>query len=113
MSDLAYIFQLGFSGADVWRAIIIAFFFAMYTVKGRSTWVMAGLALLVDRVVWPAIAQSLAGADPQTVAGSLGGMAQSVPQDIGVYLVRYLGLAALIVTFKAARKRVHAGFAKA
>jgi len=62
MEDLNYIISLGFSGADIPRAVIVAFFMSMLFAPRISTWRLGFGALAVDRIVWPLVAQAAAGA---------------------------------------------------
>ena len=41
MEDLSYILNLGFSGTDVWRAVLISFLLAMFVSKKRPLFGMA------------------------------------------------------------------------
>ena len=113
MDDLQYIVNIGFAGTDVWRAITLAFIMGMYVSPTRSIWRMAFFALLIDRTIWPLTTQAMAGADPQSLWGSVTGLAETFVSDLGMYLVRYLGMALMIVAFVAVRHRIHSGFAKA
>lgn len=107
MEDLKYIVSLGFSGADVMPAIIIAFFMAMFVRKGAPVWKMALIALAADRLVWPIIDQAMAGADIHTIYASIGAMVKSFPTDLGVYVVRFFGLLVMIAAFVALRFKIH------
>ena len=101
MKDLNYIISLGFSGADIFPAVIIAFFLAMFV------WKMALVALFLDRMVWPVMAQALSGADIHTIYATIGAMFHSAPRDLGVYVVRFFGLLVMIALFVALRFRIH------
>ena len=107
MEDLSYIVSLGFSGADIPRALIISFFVAMLFAPRRSVWQLGLGALMFDKVAWPLIAQSFAGADPGALFGSFFALFETFFDDLGVYLVRYVGLTILIAAFAAARERLH------
>jgi hypothetical protein len=107
MEDLTYILGLGFSGADVWRAIIIAFFVAMIAGKKRSVWFMGLVALLADRIVWPIVGMALSGSDIQSIYASIGAITQTFVDDLGLYAVRYLGLTIMIAGFVASRSKIH------
>jgi hypothetical protein len=107
MEDLNYILGLGFSGADVWRAIIVAFFLAMLAGKKRSIWFVGFIALLIDRIAWPILGMAISGADVQSIYASIGGMFQTFIDDIGLYVVRYLGLTIMIAAFVAGRAKIH------
>lgn len=109
MNDLLYIISLGFSGSDVWRALICAFFTAMLVNKRAGLWAMAGVALFVDRLVWPVIEQAFSGAKTETLYASVGAMFTTLLPNLGLYVVRYLGLIILIALFLEARKRLHGG----
>lgn len=108
MEDLNYILGLGFSGADIWRAIIIAFFLAMVAGKKRSIWFIGLIALLADRIVWPIVGMAISGADIQSIYASIGAMTQTFIDDLGLYVVRYLGLTIMIAAFVAGRAHIHA-----
>ena len=107
MKDLEYIVSLGFSGADIWPAISIAFFLAMFVRKEAPIWKMALIALAADRFLWPIASQAIAGAELHTIYGSIGAIFQSLPRDLGVYAVRFFGLLVMIAAFVALRQRVH------
>ncbi|MBI1393102.1 MAG: hypothetical protein GC152_10215 [Alphaproteobacteria bacterium] len=107
MEDLSYIIGLGFSGADVYRALIIAFFMSMLFAPQHSMWKLGVAALLIDKIVWPLVAQSVSGAGMDEVGGSLQGIASSFVDDLGVYVVRYFGLTVLIGMFSEFRTRLH------
>ncbi len=107
MEDLSYIIGLGFSGSDIWRAVTIAFFAAMMVRKSRQVALTAAWALLVDRVIWPLLDMSFSGASSEAVFASLGAMGQTLNADLGLYLVRYAGLFALITMFFWMRRRIH------
>ena len=107
MEDLNYIISLGFSGADIPRALIISFFIAMMFAPQNTMWRLGFVALAVDKLAWPIVAQAAAGAGMETLFESLKAIVISVPDDLGVYLVRYFGLTVLIGLFAAARARIH------
>lgn len=107
MKDLDYIVSLGFSGADVWRAVIIAFFLAMMMGKKATVWQIGFIALFIDRLVWPIAGQAVSGADIQSIYASIGAMFQTFFDDIGIYVVRYIGLTIMIAAFIALRRRIH------
>ncbi|MEL6506916.1 MAG: hypothetical protein AAGL18_04600 [Pseudomonadota bacterium] len=107
MDDLVYILNLGFSGSDLWRAIIIAFFAAMLVSKTRPVAIMGAWALLVDRLIWPLTGMWLAGADSVIMTDTVSGMMQSLNLDLGLYLVRYAGLLVMIGAFAHLRRRIH------
>ena len=107
MKDLSYIISLGFSGADIIPAVIIAFFLAMFVRKDAPVWKMALVALFLDRMVWPVMAQALSGADIHTIYATIGAMFHSAPADLGVYVVRFFGLLVMIALFVALRFRIH------
>jgi hypothetical protein len=106
MEDLNYIIGLGFSGADIWRAIIIAFFLAMLG-KKRSIWFLGFIALMADRLVWPIAGMAIAGADIQSIYASFGAIIETFIDDLGLYVVRYLGLTIIIAAFIATRAKIH------
>lgn len=107
MDDLRYIVSLGFSGTDVWSAAVIGFFAAMLVSKKAGLWAMAGVALLVDRMIWPLVAQALHGASTQTIYASVAATFEMLIPNAGFLIVRYLGLVMLIALFVALRKRLH------
>jgi hypothetical protein len=108
MEDLRYILGIGFSGADILRAVVIAFFLAMLFGRKRSAWVLALFALLFDRLVWPMAGMAISGSGIQSIYGSIGALASTFVDDLGLYTVRYFGLAILIAAFCGLRMRVHA-----
>ncbi|MFQ5564078.1 MAG: hypothetical protein ACE5FO_10970 [Parvularculaceae bacterium] len=107
MEDLQYIISLGFSGSDVPRAIALAFFAAMVTSRQSDVWVMAGWLLFIDRVIWPIAAMGLAGADIHSIYAAIGAMVQNFPADLGIYVVRYLGICLMMSLFISGRRRIH------
>lgn len=108
MKDLEYIVSLGFSGADVAQAVVIAFFVAMLIGKRMTVWQMGLVALAVDRIVWTLAGQALAGAEWGSVYASVAAMVETFLDDLGVYAVRYVGLTVMIALFVAMRRRIHA-----
>ncbi len=107
MEDLNYIVGIGFSGVDIIRAIIIAFFMAMLAPKKRSIWFVGFIALLIDRVVWPILGMAISGSGIHSVYASIGAFVETFGNDLGLYVVRYLGLTIMIAAFVAARARIH------
>lgn len=107
MDELRYIVSLGFSGADVWRAIVIAFFVAMLIGRRSTPWQLGFVALFFDRLVWPLAGQAIAGANIQTIYASIAAMGDNFLNDAGLYVVRYLGLTIMIALFMTMRKRIH------
>ena len=107
MEDLQYIVSLGFSGSDVWRAVLLAFLFAMVSTRQSDVWRMGAFALIIDRVIWPMSAMLIAGAELSSVYASFGAMFSTFIDDIGIYLVRYLGLCLMMSAFVALRRRLH------
>ncbi|MEO1015226.1 MAG: hypothetical protein AAFX08_08580 [Pseudomonadota bacterium] len=107
MEDLSYIVGLGFSGADIYRALIIAFFMAMLFAPQHSMWKLGFAALFIDKLVWPLTTQAIAGAGFTEVTGSMEGIAATFVDDLGVYVVRYFGLTVLIGMFTEFRTRLH------
>ncbi|MBY0421448.1 MAG: hypothetical protein K2Q06_04030 [Parvularculaceae bacterium] len=109
MKDLLYILELGFSGSDLWRAVICAFFTAMLVNKKAGIWAMGAVALFVDRLVWPVLEQAFLGAEAKALYGSIAGVFLSLGDNLGIYIVRYLGLVVMISIFLMFRKRIHGG----
>ncbi|WP_425409543.1 hypothetical protein [Hyphococcus sp.] len=107
MQDLQYIIGIGFSGADLPRAIILAFLFAMFAKGEQNLWKIGLLALLIDRTVWPIAAMGSSGADIQSIYAAIGGMAKSLKDDLGIYIVRYIGLVMMIGGFRWLRSSIH------
>lgn len=107
MEDLTYILSLGFSNADLPRALILSFFLAMIFGGTRTIWTLGVFALVLDRVFWPLIEQAASGADAATVFTSFGAMLGAIVDDLGVYVVRYMGLVIMIGLFIEGRKRIH------
>ncbi len=110
MQDLQYILGIGFSGADIPRAVILAFLFAMFAKKNTNIWQVAVLALLIDRTVWPIAQMGASGAELQSIYAAASGMARSLIDDLGIYVVRYLGFVMMIGGFRWMRASIH-GFA--
>lgn len=107
MEDLEYILGIGFSGADLPRAAILAFVFAMFAKRDTNIWIYAMFALVIDRVVWPIAAMGASGADVQSIYASIGAMFKTFIDDLGIYIVRYMGLVVMIAAFIWFRARVH------
>ena len=108
MEDLNYIISLGFSGADIPRAVIIAFTISLLFAPRASLWKLGFGALAVDRLLWPLVSQAASGAGWQEILGSLVALGETLPDDLGMYMVRYFGLFVMIALFTAARTRLHA-----
>jgi len=100
MEDLSYIVGIGFSGADLPRAVILAFLFAMFAQGNGNIWKIGLLALLIDRTVWPI-------ADIQSIYAAIAGMAKTFKNDLGIYIVRYIGLVLMIGGFRWLRASLH------
>ncbi len=107
MEDLNYIIGIGFSGADLPRAVILAFLFAMFAQGNANIWKVGLLALLIDRTVWPIAAMGSSGAELQSIYSAIAGMAKSFKDDIGIYIVRYIGLVLMIGGFRWLRASIH------
>lgn len=107
MEDLEYILGIGFSGADMPRAVILAFVFAMFAKRDTNIWIYATFALVIDRLVWPIAAMGASGADLQSIYASIGAVFKTFVDDLGVYIVRYMGLVVMITAFIWLRARVH------
>lgn len=107
MEDLKDIVSLGFSGADVARALILAFTLAILPRKKRSSWFLGAIALIVDRLIWPIAGMALAGADIQSIYASIGALGKTFVDDLGLYVVRYLGLVVMIAAVMAMRANLH------
>jgi len=107
MEDLQYIIGIGFSGADLPRAVILSFLFAMFAKGEANIWKAGLLALLIDRTVWPIAAMGSSGADIQTIYAAIGAMVRSLKDDLGVYIVRYIGIVLMIGGFRWFRASVH------
>jgi hypothetical protein len=108
MDDLKYIVALGFSGADILPAVIIAFFIAMLVKKGSPIWTIALIALILDRLVWPIASQAISGAGIHTIYGTIGGFFGSFFDNLGVFVVRFFGLVVMIGAFVLLRQKIHA-----
>ncbi|WP_133162163.1 hypothetical protein [Hyphococcus luteus] len=107
MEDLNYIIGIGFSGADLPRAVILAFLFAMFAQSNTNVWKAGLLALLIDRTVWPIAAMGASGAELQSIYAAIAGMAKSFKDDLGIYIVRYIGLVLMIGGFRWMRAALH------
>ncbi|MGV6802366.1 MAG: hypothetical protein ACWA5L_10635 [bacterium] len=95
MEDLAYIFSLGFSGSDFWRALWIGLFCSLLASSKRRPWKIGIFAFLLDRA-WPFYAMSLHGYDMDVISGSIGAALLAIPQDITLLTIRYLGILGLV-----------------
>lgn len=107
MEDLRNIIALGFSGADIARALIIAFTLAILPRKKRSSWFLGAIAIVVDRLIWPIAGMALAGAGIHSIYASIGALGKTFIDDLGLYVVRYLGLVVMIAAFLAMRANLH------
>lgn len=107
MDDLQYIISIGFSGADLPRAIILSFLFAMFAKRDSNIWRMALLALLIDRTVWPIAAMGASGADIQSIYASIAALFKTFLDDLGIYIVRYIGIVLMVSGFIWVRARIH------
>lgn len=107
MEDLSYIIGLGFSGTDVWRAVIISFFAAMLVRKRKDMVRMTLLALVFDRIIWPLTDMAFSGASQTSIMGALSAIIETFPTELGLYVVRYAGLYVLITMFMLLRRRIH------
>lgn len=108
MEDLKDIISLGFSGGDVIRAFLITFAIAIFVRKKRSSWFLGAVALFIDRLVWPIAGMGLAGSDIQSIYASIAALGKTFVDDLGLYVVRYLGLTVLIAFFIFMRSNLHA-----
>lgn len=111
MEDLKTIISLGFSGADVTRALIIAFTIAILPRKKRSSWFLGAIALIIDRLIWPITGMSIAGSDIHSIYASIAALGRTFIDDLGLYVVRYLGLVVMIAAFLAMRANINAKLA--
>ncbi|MCB2098844.1 MAG: hypothetical protein AB7F91_01560 [Parvularculaceae bacterium] len=107
MEDLKDIISLGFSGGDIIRALIIAFVLAIAPKKKRSSWFLGAIALFIDRLVWPITGMGLAGSDIHSIYASIGALGKTLIDDLGLYVVRYLGLVVMIAAFMAMRNNLN------
>ncbi|MGE0409423.1 MAG: hypothetical protein AB7P23_09200 [Amphiplicatus sp.] len=107
MEDLSYIVGIGFSGADIARALIIAFFLAMLAGKKRNIWLVGLAALFLDRFVWPIVGMAVSGAGVHSIYASIGALFMTFPADLGLYVVRYVGLTIMIAGFVGIRTWIH------
>ena len=107
MEDLIYTLQLGFSGSDMIRAVIISFFCAMVVSKKRPAWMLCLWALLIDRLIWPLTDMMIRGTHNAIIGGVLDGMLKSFNADLPVYFIRYFVLLLLILGFATLRRRIN------
>ncbi len=107
MEDLEYILGIGFSGADLPRAVILAVLFAAFAKRDTNIWKVGLLAILIDRTVWPIAAMSSSGADLQSIYASIAAIFQGFADDLGIYIVRYIGLVLMIGAFRWLRSAIH------
>ena len=108
MEDLKDIISLGFSGGDVIRAFLITFAIAIIVRKKRSSWFLGAIALIIDRLIWPIAGMGLAGSDIQSIYASIAALGKTFVDDLGVYVVRYVGLTMMIALFVFLRSNLHA-----
>ncbi|MBT8471411.1 MAG: hypothetical protein HKN14_02860 [Marinicaulis sp.] len=99
MQDLQYIIGIGFTAADLPRAILIAFLFAMFAKKSTNIWLVAFYALVIDRTIWPITGMASSGADIQSIYASIAALFKTFLDDLGIYIVRYVGLVVMIKGF--------------
>jgi hypothetical protein len=111
MEDLKDIVSLGFSGADIVRAVLIAFALAILPRKRRSIWALAAVALFLDRLIWPIAGMGLAGSGIHSIYAAIAALGKTLIDDLGVYVVRYFGLATMIALFIAGRSSLNAKLA--
>ncbi len=107
MDDLKDIVSLGFSGADVVRALLISFAIAILIAKKRSAWFLGFVALVIDRLIWPISGMAVAGSDIHSIYASISAMGKTFIDDLGLYVVRYVGLVVMIALFMALRSKLH------
>lgn len=108
MEDLKDIISLGFSGGDVIRAFLITFTIAILTRGKQSSWFLGAMALLIDRLIWPIAGMGLAGSDIHSIYASIAALGKTFIDDLGLYVVRYLGLTVMIAFFILLRSNLHA-----
>jgi hypothetical protein len=108
MEDLKDIVSLGFSGGDIARALIIAFTLAILPRKKRSSWFLGAIAIIIDRLVWPISGMALAGSNIHSIYASIGALGKTFVDDLGLYVVRYLGLVVMIAFFIMVRANINA-----
>jgi hypothetical protein len=111
MEDLKHIIALGFSGSDVAQALLITFTIAIILKKRRSAWFLGAIALLFDRVFFPIGGMAAAGADIHSIYASIAALGKTFVDDLGLYVVRYVGLVILIAAFTAMRMGLQARLA--
>lgn len=107
MQDLTYILSLGFTGDDLPRALIVAFFLAMIFGGKRSIWILGLFALLIDRAALPVLEQAASGGGISAALEQASTLIGTFFDYLGVYVVRYIGLVVMIGLFIEARKRLH------
>lgn len=106
MDDLQYIFSLGFSGSDVVRAVLMSFFIAMIASKKRPIWRLCLWGLVIDQAVWPIAAQATAGAGIHSIYASIGALFTTFLDNVGIYIVRFVGILAMTSLFFAIRSKL-------
>ncbi len=107
MEDLQYIFGIGFSGSDIGRAVLLAFIFAMYAKKDTNIWRAGIIALAIDRTVWPITEMAISGSEIHSIYASVAALFTTFLDDLGIYIVRYLGIVVMISGFVGLRTGVH------
>lgn len=95
LSDLAYIFSIGFSGADLWRAVWLALFCSLFASRKFRPWKVCIIAFAIDRI-WPFYAMSLHGYEWEVISASVLAALRAIPDDIAFLMIRYLGFLGLI-----------------
>ena len=106
MEDLQYIFTLGFSGSDFWRALWIGLLASLFASRKFRPWKVCILAFMLDRI-WPFYGMWYHGSDNDAIISAVFATIGNFPQDITYYIVRYLGILGLVYLGYNLRRFLH------
>ena len=79
----------------------------MFVSSKRPIALLATIGFLIDQLVWPLAGQATSGAELQSVFASIGAIFASLLDNLGVYVVRFIGLFLMIAGFAFMRVRLH------
>ena len=79
----------------------------MFAKRDTNIWKVALLALILDRLLWPLGSMAASGSGVSSIFASLTAFAKTFVDDLGVYIVRYVGLVLMISLFRWARVMIH------
>ena len=110
MDDFGFVLSVAFSGADLTRALWLGLVGSLFCTKQFGPARMAILLLLIDRV-WPFVGMGLAGYEMPQISQSVAYAVQSIPRDLTIHFVRFVGLFALAGIGYQLRIAIHRGSA--